>query len=541
MIGDIFIGLLLIFSAAINLLAIGSFWVTPSLRTTTNRFVANLLIVNFLSCLVLSPAAFSPAITSSSTTSSNAVSNDNNNNVNKSQTLVEYNNINASMLLINNNNVSSTQTSTTIQLDGDVMSVERIENIMERYQSCSLDFVVAVSVLSMLLVVMDTFIAVTDPLRYHSRISDLKAWILIGLCWIIGISVGIASALQSQADIISNENISSGGCVYNTMFLLTYFLSIILTPFLLVILMYWRIFTEARESGQRMRQNGSSPLLQSALNLATSATSGHQQNSSLQSQQNPLPSPQCLLLVTSPSLISCKQQQQQQSALNKQKTSDNNILSSSSSNSNINTASSKNNNTKVTTPPSTTDGLTMRIDKQDYYGVNNNLNQHDNYHQLPFSSETKTFLLSSPPHELMPILDTINETENNQPTKQSRQHQNILLTLTTACEAAATVKRNQSEKHLLTEDSSFFTSHDESKLLELRQVRSSPNLQLNSFEPNERRMNQTLETLELPQSVQASPKALRYMNSLRHRLSNASSLFKYREEGRAARISILGE
>lgn len=548
MIGDIFIGLLLIFSAAINLLAIGSFWVTPSLRTTTNRFVANLLIVNFLSCLVLSPAAFSPAITSSSTTS-NIVNND----FNKSQSSFEHNNFNASIVINNNNNNVNATSSIQLDDEGDVMSVERIENIMERYQSCSLDFVVAVSVLSMLLVVMDTFIAVTDPLRYHSRISDLKAWILIGLCWIIGISVGIASALQSSAELLSNENISSGGCVYNTMFLLTYFLSIILTPFLLVILMYWRIFTEARESGQRMRQNGSSPLLQSALNLATSATSGHQQQQQQQNSQNLqnhsplLPSPQCLLLVTSPSLTSCKQiqqQQLQQSALNKQKTSDNNILSSTNT---------SNNGKSVTTPPSTTDGLTMRIDKQDYYGVNNNLNQHDNYHQLPFSSETKTFLLSSPP-----ILGALNETEkclnemnsnddddddeNEKLTKQSRQHQNILLTLTTACEAAATVKRNQSEKHLLTEDSSFFTSHDELKLLELRQVRSSPNLQLNtSFEHHERRMIQPQETLELPQSVQASPKALRYMNSLRHRLSNASSLFKYREEGRAARISILGE
>ena len=35
------------------------------------------------------------------------------------------------------------------------------------------------------------------------------------------------------------------------------------------------------------------------------------------------------------------------------------------------------------------------------------------------------------------------------------------------------------------------------------------------------------------------PKALSYMTSIRHRLSNASSLFKYREESRAARISIL--
>lgn len=526
MIGDIFIGLLLIFSAAINLLAIGSFWVTPSLRTTTNRFVANLLICNFLSCLVLSPAAFSPAITSSSSTVDVPISNDN---VNKS---LDYMNISSNASMFNN---ASSQSSR----ESGVTSVERIENIMERYQSCSLDFVVAVSVLSMLLVVMDTFIAVTDPLRYHSRISEFKAWLLISLCWIIGISVGIASALQSSTEIIMNDNISNGdgGCVYNTMFLITYFVSIVLTPFLLVILMYWRIFTEARESGQRMRQNGSSPLLQSALNLATSATSAHQQQS--QSQHNSLPSPQCLLLVTSPSLQSCKQLQQ--SALNKQKTSDNN------SNSNIVK------NKAATTPPSTVDGLTMIIDKQDYYGVNNNLSQHDNYHQFPFShsdgkNETKTFVLSSPPHELMPILATINEADkistnedNEIDSKNSRQHQNILLTLTTACEDAS-VKRNQSAKHLLMDDSTFFTSHDESRLLELRQVRSSPNL-IHSFEPadREQRMSQTQETLELPQSVQASPKALRYMNSLRHRLSNASSLFKYREEGRAARISILGE
>lgn len=39
--------------------------------------------------------------------------------------------------------------------------------------------------------------------------------------------------------------------------------------------------------------------------------------------------------------------------------------------------------------------------------------------------------------------------------------------------------------------------------------------------------------------MQVPIKALSYMTSIRHRLSNASSIFKYREESRAARISIL--
>lgn len=504
MIGDIFIGLLLIFAAAINLLAIGAFWVTPSLRTTTNRFVANLLIVNFLSCLALSPAAFSPAITSSSASADGNSTGNLHNNI--------------STLTVDNTTNSS------------IESIEKVENIMERYQSCTLDFVVAVSVLSILLVVLDTFIAVTDPFHpLHSK--AMLSWLLTLSCWVLAIFAGVMSALQTPSERMPS------------MFLLTYFLLVILTPLLLVILMYWRIFTEARESGQRMRQNGSSPLLQSALNLAASAAAATQSSNQQQQQKSPQPqqqpnslsSPHCLLLVTSPSIQSCKQLQES-GQCKQTNLSDN----------------------SVTGRAVTSDGLTMNIDKQDYYGVNNNSNQqinlNDNYHHFAYPSsvggiETKTFLLSSPPHELMPFLPSPTSiphsrrnSSDDDNSKPSRQHQNILLTLTTACEAA-TMKRNQSVKQLLTE-SSFYASHDDARLVEIRQVRSSPNLQnfYDTAEDSRRKMSQQQpETLELPSSVQASPKALRYMNSLRHRLSNASSLFKYREEGRAARISILGE
>lgn len=55
---DYIIASVLILSTIINALALGAFWVTPSLRTTANRFVINLLIVNLFGCAVLIPSLF---------------------------------------------------------------------------------------------------------------------------------------------------------------------------------------------------------------------------------------------------------------------------------------------------------------------------------------------------------------------------------------------------------------------------------------------------------------------------------------------------
>lgn len=55
---DYIIASVLILSAIINALALGAFWVTPSLRTTANRFVINLLVVNLVGCAVLIPSLF---------------------------------------------------------------------------------------------------------------------------------------------------------------------------------------------------------------------------------------------------------------------------------------------------------------------------------------------------------------------------------------------------------------------------------------------------------------------------------------------------
>lgn len=53
---DYVIGGLQLLSAAVNVLALGAFWISPGLRATANRFVINLLLANIIGCLALTPA-----------------------------------------------------------------------------------------------------------------------------------------------------------------------------------------------------------------------------------------------------------------------------------------------------------------------------------------------------------------------------------------------------------------------------------------------------------------------------------------------------
>lgn len=57
---DYIIGGLQLLSAAVNVLALGAFWISPGLRATANRFVINLLIANIIACLALTPALWYP-------------------------------------------------------------------------------------------------------------------------------------------------------------------------------------------------------------------------------------------------------------------------------------------------------------------------------------------------------------------------------------------------------------------------------------------------------------------------------------------------
>ncbi|KXJ70599.1 hypothetical protein RP20_CCG023002 [Aedes albopictus] len=437
---DCLVGGLLLCSIGVNILALGAFWVTPSLRTTANRFVINLLIVNLVCCIILGPSLLLNAFTSKTTASTAQPSTV----VVLAATTVSTSTTNATAATTSGNTglpyatvvnatasdgssvnnqtdrivkcLNATTTTTTIECDTilirsgvnieDVLHVKTVRDdvidlklTLTKIRCWGLDLAVALGALSVLLVVGDTWCAITDPLRYHSRISELKAWAFIATTWLLGIAFGIASGFRGdqknitlfnnritsaeaaaalESSHLNNKNLTAvhhdNGLInhlnisedlYNTIFSYTYFVIVILLPFALVCGMYWRIFSEARESGQRMRQNGSSPLLQSALNLAAVSAQ--------------------------------KQAEKQAEQLRQQSDRDG------------------------------CDGLTMKIDKQIHY-----------------------------------------------------------------------------EDETITEFDHIGNHH----------------------------------ILSLP-AVHVPPKALSYMTSIRHRLSNASSLFKYREESRAARISIL--
>lgn len=347
-------------------------------------------------------------------------------------------------------------------------------------------------VLSIVLVVGDTWCAVTDPLRYHSRISYLKSWVLIASVWIISILFSVVSALRSTwctveeatQNNISTMKIASAkvsndvASIYVLVFSCVFFVFVILIPILLVCIMYWNIFSEARQSGLRMRRNGSSPLLQSSLNLHNSGLNAVSEN-----QRYP-----SLFDISSP------------------------------------------------------DVLTMKIDSKQF---------DDSKKDQPIAT-----------HQYRRYLD-VPELENQQNQQQQQQKQKKRERTKSERSLSSLKPRLVSQfrstfsaRHLVEPSCdayqvpSFLTrSHNLSRMLtgEMRQVHSTPNLQkLTNTEMLQKipyclnnRSTASINQTTAQQASSNSPRALSYMISIRHRLSNASSIFKYREESRAARIGIV--
>ncbi|XP_050068682.1 uncharacterized protein LOC126557075 [Anopheles maculipalpis] len=633
---DCLVGGLLLGSLGVNTLALGAFWTTPSLRTTANRFVINLLIVNLVCCFILGPSLFLNAFTGKTpvptplpaavelSPSTPAAHYD--------PTGGEYGTSTAAAAIVQR---SDTVTPTSSQPnrtrivrcpkngtmgsveDGGASNCDRTGDdggggggggggsradeedetpfirtspvhpgptdalhpnlTLTKIRCWGLDLVVALGALSVLLVVGDTWCAITDPLRYHSRISELKAWAFIIASWALGIAFGIASGfrgdqkyvtlfknrltaeevaaiesshwarnhtgtngaatgLPSTEGFINHLNISED--LYNTIFSYAYFVIVILIPFALVCAMYWRIFSEARESGQRMRQNGSSPLLQSALNLVSAQKHAAVEKQQMleQGQQQP-PHPVIQPMPSIPERPGEK---------------------------------------------GDCEGLTMKIDKQIHYEdetITISSIPHHHHHQQRDSC-LKPLLQQSPvptpthkptaqqqAQQLDVALDRPDRSPQvvqiatptsaaiaalpsvlKSPLRHDRNHNSILMQQLPAESSASgpipthpgspatglgKVRRNHSAGRLVS-----FSQEEPSEVPigGLRQVHSTPNFQ--KFSAAEFESLGTHHILSLP-AVHVPPKALSYMTSIRHRLSNASSLFKYREESRAARISIL--
>lgn len=124
----------------------------------------------------------------------------------------------------------------------------------------------AASVLSVLLIGIDQYYAVIDPLHYHSHIDNTRCAFMITLSWVFSILCALLGvfffktphsiwSLCGDQDntfqtYVSDTFISVFSIVYS---LLTFFL-----PFAIICWMYLSIYFAAHQNSQRTRRNGSS-------------------------------------------------------------------------------------------------------------------------------------------------------------------------------------------------------------------------------------------------------------------------------------------
>lgn len=281
-----------------------------------------------------------------------------------------------------------------------------------------------------------------------------------------------ASTMTTTATIMGSKETMFVANIYALVFSCVYFTLIVLLPITVVCVMYYKIYSEARQSGLRMRRNGSSPLLQSSLNLNNSGMNAVALN---ENQRYP-------------SIFDVSAQ----------------------------------------------DALTMKIDSQQY-AIEDGKSICEYSKKVPVAT-----------HQYRRYLDIPDTEKQPEQSLCQKQHNNSEKSLNGFKPKLSQFRRHFSARHLSTCDVPGFLSKNNNlgRMIagEIRQVHSSPNLQkLTNLDllhkvPYCVNNRSTTSINQANQQTQNSPRALSYMVSIRHRLSNASSIFKYREESRAARI-----
>ncbi|KAK6637670.1 hypothetical protein RUM44_008092 [Polyplax serrata] len=223
-------GLVVIFccGTTANLLALLVFYRKPGLRTTANRFVINLMIINIVSCLSLLPISFT------------------------NNTLFNVNNY--------------------------LCFAERFSSVF-----CS-----SAIVYSILLIAVDQYFAVVNPLHYHCIISSWKGYLMIVATWILSVGLALLSVvkpgvgfyrgpslagcvLRGVDDITFDEGVNSSevspneptGNFYQVIFGIAYASTAFLIPFGLIFFIYYSICVAASGNSKRARTsiltNGDAP------------------------------------------------------------------------------------------------------------------------------------------------------------------------------------------------------------------------------------------------------------------------------------------
>ncbi|XP_044592617.1 octopamine receptor 2 isoform X2 [Cotesia glomerata] len=151
------------------------------------------------------------------------------------------------------------------------------------------------SILSVLLIAIDQYLAVIDPLHYRTRIDNLKCTLLIIVVWILSIIISVLAIFNTKNNINSHSGSQQSlwqNCrsvvvlpvtddnnkpslptidhsslsldfltIYNLAYTIIYIIIIYLAPFITIIWIYLCIYTAAHNNSERTRRTGSRPVL----------------------------------------------------------------------------------------------------------------------------------------------------------------------------------------------------------------------------------------------------------------------------------------
>ncbi|KAK9304669.1 hypothetical protein QLX08_004083 [Tetragonisca angustula] len=253
----------------LNVTLLLAFLIRPSLRTISNRFVMNLTVSNLLVCAIMNPLLIMDA--------------------------------------------ASTSSNSSILDSGSVLNICSISD-------GAMAIVTTSSIFSVLLIAVDQYFAVVDPLRYRARVDKLKSGILILSTWMVSIVFGflaffnpnpqsfwlsqcsnslnlpaessfsvlgnetnnselnVTSAIPDIVETVSlNDNIDlienatvifdtliDDTITYGFIYAIVYSIFAYFVPFVAICWIYVSIYTAAHRNSERARRSGSRPILSSA-------------------------------------------------------------------------------------------------------------------------------------------------------------------------------------------------------------------------------------------------------------------------------------
>ncbi|KAF4098755.1 adenosine A2a receptor b [Onychostoma macrolepis] len=119
------------------------------------------------------------------------------------------------------------------------------------------------SIFSLLAIAVDRYIAIKIPLRYNSLVTGRRAKGIIAVCWILSVVIGLTPMLGWNRRVAAGTNSSCPQgmteCLFEKVVTMGYmvyfnFFGCVLTPLLVMLAIYARIFMAARRQLRQMEQ-----------------------------------------------------------------------------------------------------------------------------------------------------------------------------------------------------------------------------------------------------------------------------------------------